>query len=273
MRVPRGNKRFIVEASETQTEVVPAFFGPARFIQNGFTEEVRKLVESDTPQLERMRIEGAAMRRGALEGDIETGMMIGGQGIGRIKEILPAAEIVRGSPRRPKRRSRASPPSGPAIRCVPEEARNDVSRQYTGEWVVSSLLTERAERFGSEIAIASEEGALTYADLVDRAARVAGALAALGVEPGDRVATMLPTGNDYLAAWHAVVWLGAIEVPVNVEYRGSFLEHILRDSGATVLVVHENWLGRISARSRATGRPPRRGRRRPAKRAHDPPPP
>ena len=46
---------------------------------------------------------------------------------------------------------------------------------------------------------------------------------------------MLPTGNDYLAAWHAVVWLGAIEVPVNVEYRGSFLEHILRDSGATVL--------------------------------------
>ena len=57
---------------------------------------------------------------------------------------------------------------------------------------------------------------------------------------------MLPTGNDYLAAWHAVVWLGAIEVPVNVEYRGSFLEHILRDSGATVLVVHEKWLGRIS---------------------------
>ena len=75
---------------------------------------------------------------------------------------------------------------------------------------------------------------------------MAGALAGLGVEPGDRVATMLPTGNDYLAAWHAVVWLGAIEVPVNVEYRGSFLEHILRDSGATVLVVHEKWLGRIS---------------------------
>ena len=90
-----ANKRFIVEANETQTEVVPAFFGPARFIENGFTEEVRKLVEAGTPQLERMRIEGAAMRRGALEGDMETGMMIGGQGIGRIKEVLPAAEIVR----------------------------------------------------------------------------------------------------------------------------------------------------------------------------------
>ena len=90
-----ANKRFIVEASETQTEVVPAFFGPARFIENGFTAEVLRLVEADTPHLERMRIEGAAMRRGALEGDMETGMMIGGQGIGRIKEVLPAAEIVR----------------------------------------------------------------------------------------------------------------------------------------------------------------------------------
>jgi NAD(P)H-dependent flavin oxidoreductase YrpB (nitropropane dioxygenase family) len=35
------------------------------------------------------------MRRGALEGDLNTGMMCGGQGIGRIKEVLPAAEIVR----------------------------------------------------------------------------------------------------------------------------------------------------------------------------------
>jgi NAD(P)H-dependent flavin oxidoreductase YrpB (nitropropane dioxygenase family) len=90
-----GNKRFIVEASETQTEVVPCFFGPARFIENGFTEEVHRLVAAGTAPLERMRIEGAALRRGALEGDLETGMMIGGQGIGRIKEILPAAEIVR----------------------------------------------------------------------------------------------------------------------------------------------------------------------------------
>ena len=43
--------------------------------------------------------EGASVirvvRRGALEGDLKTGMMIGGQGIGRIKEVLPAAQIVK----------------------------------------------------------------------------------------------------------------------------------------------------------------------------------
>lgn len=89
-----ANKQFIVEADETQTDVIPAFFGPARFIENGFTEEVHRLEQSGASRIERMRIEGAAMRRGALEGDMETGMMIGGQGIGRINEILPAAEIV-----------------------------------------------------------------------------------------------------------------------------------------------------------------------------------
>jgi enoyl-[acyl-carrier protein] reductase II len=91
----QANKDFIVEATETQTQVVPAFFGPARFIENGFTDEVQRLVDSNTPHLERLRIEGAAMRRGALEGDLKTGMMIGGQGIGRIKEVLPAAQIVK----------------------------------------------------------------------------------------------------------------------------------------------------------------------------------
>jgi enoyl-[acyl-carrier protein] reductase II len=89
-----GNKRFIVAADETQTEVIPAFFGPARFIENGFTDEVKRLEAEGASRFERMKIEGAAMRRGALEGDMETGMMIGGQGIGRIGAVLPAAEIV-----------------------------------------------------------------------------------------------------------------------------------------------------------------------------------
>ena len=104
-----------------------------------------------------------------------------------------------------------------------------MSRQYTGEWVVSSLLAERAERFADEVAVASEDGAahLRRPRRARRTRRRARSPRSAS-QPGDRIATMLPTGNDYLAAWHAVVWLGAIEVPVNVEYRGSFLEHILQ---------------------------------------------
>ena len=91
-----ANKRFIVEA------VGDADGGRARVLrpralhrERVHRARSRPLVASETPTLERMRIEGAAMRRGALEGDMETGMMIGGQGIGRIREVLPAGEIVR----------------------------------------------------------------------------------------------------------------------------------------------------------------------------------
>jgi enoyl-[acyl-carrier protein] reductase II len=88
-------KRYVIEKRETDTEVVPAFFGPARFLKSGFTEVVRELDARGTDPLERMRVEGAALRRSALEGDVEHGMMIGGQGAGRVEEVLPAAEIVR----------------------------------------------------------------------------------------------------------------------------------------------------------------------------------
>jgi crotonobetaine/carnitine-CoA ligase len=112
--------------------------------------------------------------------------------------------------------------------------------------VVSSLLLDRAERFSDDSAVASPDGTLTYADLVQRASRVAGMLSEIGVRPGDRVATMLQSTEDYLAAWHGVLWCGAIDVPVNVEFRGRFLEHVLRDSGAIVLVVDGRWLERLN---------------------------
>jgi crotonobetaine/carnitine-CoA ligase len=122
-----------------------------------------------------------------------------------------------------------------------------VSRRYTGEWVVASLLVDRAERFADDVAIAGDDGSATYADLVERASRVAGMLRSLGVEPGDRVATMLPSTLDYVAAWHGIVWSGAVDVPVNVEFRGSFLQHVLRDSGSTVLVIDARFLSRLPA--------------------------
>jgi carnitine-CoA ligase len=116
---------------------------------------------------------------------------------------------------------------------------------YEGEWVVSSLIEDRAERFGDERAVSSLEGNLTYAQLRDRAQRLAGALSALGVEPGERVSTMLAPSLDYLAAWFGVVWAGAVDVPVNVEFKGEFLRHVIASSGAKVLVIDARWLDRI----------------------------
>ncbi len=116
---------------------------------------------------------------------------------------------------------------------------------YDGEWVVSSVLDDRAEVHGATTFVTSADGDLTYGGLRERASRVAGGLAALGVQPGDRVATMLDPTIDYLAAWFGIVWAGAVDVPVNTAYRGTFLSHVLDESGAVALVIDARWVDRL----------------------------
>jgi crotonobetaine/carnitine-CoA ligase len=121
------------------------------------------------------------------------------------------------------------------------------SRRYDGRWVVAELLADRADRFGDEIAV--DDGAgdrRTWADLAGGAGRLAGGLATLGVRPGDRVATMLDPGIAYLDAWFGSAWLGAIEVPVNTDFKGAFLRHVLHQSGCSVLIVDARWADRLA---------------------------
>ncbi|MGB3411780.1 MAG: AMP-binding protein [Microthrixaceae bacterium] len=116
---------------------------------------------------------------------------------------------------------------------------------YDGEWVLSSFLDDRAEKLGDKVALTSHAGELSYGGLRSRAQQLAGGLVELGVAPGDRVATMLDPTIDYVAAWFATAWAGCVEVPVNTDYKGTFLEHILRESGASVLIVEERWVERL----------------------------
>jgi len=69
------------------------------------------------------------------------------------------------------------------------------------------------------------------------AASLAAGLASLEVAPGDRVATLLENAPEAVLAWWAIIWAGAVAVPVNTAYKGEYLRHQLADSGARVLVV------------------------------------
>jgi crotonobetaine/carnitine-CoA ligase len=77
--------------------------------------------------------------------------------------------------------------------------------------------------------------------------RLAAALAAGGIGPGDRVALMMRNVPEFLVAWFGILRAGAIEVPVHSAYRGPLLEHILRESGARALVCDGEFLDRLGA--------------------------
>ncbi|MBT0993653.1 AMP-binding protein [Cellulomonas sp. DKR-3] len=77
----------------------------------------------------------------------------------------------------------------------------------------------------------------TYAELADEVARAAGALLALGVRPGDRVAIALPNSTQHLVAFQAVLRVGGVVVGHNPTYSAGELAHQLADSGASVALV------------------------------------
>ena len=77
----------------------------------------------------------------------------------------------------------------------------------------------------------------SFGELRDRSARIAGALASLGVGKGDRVAILDVNSDDYIAAFFASTRLGSIFVPLNFRAKADELTFMLNDSGAKALLV------------------------------------
>ncbi len=82
-------------------------------------------------------------------------------------------------------------------------------------------------------------GRTTYGRFGGRVVRLAGALAALGVRPGDRVATLAWNHARHLEAYYAVPLSGAVLHTVNPRLSPADIAHILRDAGDQVLLVDD----------------------------------
>jgi acyl-CoA synthetase (AMP-forming)/AMP-acid ligase II len=82
---------------------------------------------------------------------------------------------------------------------------------------------------------------LTYRDWDTLADRTAAAFAARGIRHGDVVALLLPSTPLYLVAYLAAARLGAVTTGINARYRRSEIGHILRRSGAKVLLAVDAW--------------------------------
>ena len=85
----------------------------------------------------------------------------------------------------------------------------------------------------------------TYRQLHTQIRRCATALAALGVQKGDRVAIMLPNSPQFVIAFFAALRLGAIVVNMNPTYTAPEIQHQLEDSGAETIVLLNLFLPRL----------------------------
>ncbi len=85
-------------------------------------------------------------------------------------------------------------------------------------------------------AVITSGSVCTYRMFDRRADRLADLMAARGVEPGDRVAVMVPNGAPWFEANVATARLGAQLVPLNWHLLGEEISWILADSNARLLL-------------------------------------
>ncbi|GIV78900.1 MAG: long-chain-fatty-acid--CoA ligase [Litorilinea sp.] len=118
------------------------------------------------------------------------------------------------------------------------------------------LLVESAFRFPNHVAVKmvlkylplglAIQSAYTYRQLHELSDRFAAALHGLGIQPGERVALMLPNLPQYVVAYFGALKAGAIIVNVNPTYTPRELQHQLADSGARAIVMLSGFYQRLA---------------------------
>jgi len=104
------------------------------------------------------------------------------------------------------------------------------------------FLERSAAVFPGKLAVVCGDRRLTYRQFADDTTRIARALQASGIEPGDRVAYLCPNLAEMLIAHFAVPLAGGVLVAMNVRLSPAEVGYISRHSGAKLLVVAEELL-------------------------------
>jgi long-chain acyl-CoA synthetase len=107
---------------------------------------------------------------------------------------------------------------------------------------LKDILEKSCQRFADLPAYSNMGVTLRYRD-IDRLSRDFGAYLqqTLGLGKGERVAVMMPNVLQYPVALFGILRAGLIVVNVNPLYTPRELEHQLKDSGATAIVIVENF--------------------------------
>lgn len=118
---------------------------------------------------------------------------------------------------------------------------------------VGALLEDAFRRHARRDALCCMDARVTYRELDETSAAVGAWLQQLGLAAGARVAIMMPNVPQYLVSIAAVLRAGFVVVNVNPLYTARELEHQLKDSGAEVIIVLENFAVTLAEVIRRTG--------------------
>jgi acyl-CoA synthetase (AMP-forming)/AMP-acid ligase II len=105
---------------------------------------------------------------------------------------------------------------------------------------LAALLFDVARRLPEVPAVSDDTHAWTYREFASRISRLAGGLAARGLEAGDRVVLCMENCAEFLEMIFGCWTAGLCAVPVNARLHVREVEHIAGDCGARLLIATPN---------------------------------
>jgi acyl-coenzyme A synthetase/AMP-(fatty) acid ligase len=103
---------------------------------------------------------------------------------------------------------------------------------------LDDLLRIGLDRSPDEVAIVSAIRALTWRQLDDASSALAGGYRGMGLESGDRLASLMPNRIDLVVHYLACLRAGLIATPLNYRYTAPEIDHALEVSGARAILAH-----------------------------------
>jgi len=131
---------------------------------------------------------------------------------------------------------------------------------YTGAAVEglatpSDLLRSGLDADPHGLALVSAEARLTWQMLDDLSGRLAGSYLELGLQPGDRIASLMPNRRQLVIHYLACFKAGLVATPLNYRYTAPEIDHALRVSKASALLAHVERNEDLAASELADGLP------------------
>ncbi|HEX8148765.1 MAG TPA: amino acid adenylation domain-containing protein, partial [Pyrinomonadaceae bacterium] len=117
--------------------------------------------------------------------------------------------------------------------------------EFDREFCIHELFERRAAAAPESVALTFEDRHVTYAELNERAERLARRLRGCGVGPEAPVALCLERSPELVVAMLAALKAGGAYVPLDPQYPAERLAFILEDTGAPVVLTEEGLLGRL----------------------------
>lgn len=110
---------------------------------------------------------------------------------------------------------------------------------------IAQAFREAAGRFRDELLLWQPAGGATFAEMDIASDRVAAALQALGIAPGDRIALYCINDLSFVQAYLGIQKAGAVVVPVNLLIGPEEIAFILSDAGVRGLIYHQALAGKV----------------------------